>query len=99
MIVAEEIARKKYRIIGKVQGVGLRVWIQAEAQKRNLHGWVRNEADGSVAALLIGSTNTLEKAKLWLREGTLASDVFDTCELVLEPNDLNWDASSGFHIL
>lgn len=41
-------------VTGKVQGVGFRAWTQAEARARGLRGWVRNEADGSVRAVLSG---------------------------------------------
>ena len=43
------------RITGKVQGVSFRVWTRIEAEKLGLNGWVRNEDDGSVRALIVGS--------------------------------------------
>jgi acylphosphatase len=48
-----EIARL-VRITGKVQGVWYRGWTCDEAEQRNLRGWVRNRADGSVEALFAG---------------------------------------------
>ncbi|KQY45807.1 acylphosphatase [Rhizobium sp. Root483D2] len=42
------------RIAGRVQGVGFRFWTRGQAQRLGLSGWVRNEADGSVAALICG---------------------------------------------
>lgn len=42
------------RVTGKVQGVCFRDWARATAEKRGLSGWVRNEGDGSVTALLVG---------------------------------------------
>ncbi|NRB17607.1 MAG: acylphosphatase [Rhodobacteraceae bacterium] len=42
------------RITGRVQGVTFRAWTRSEAEQRGLSGWVRNEPDGSVRALLIG---------------------------------------------
>ena len=48
-----EIARS-VSVTGRVQGVWFRGWTQETALARGLRGWVRNEADGSVAALLIG---------------------------------------------
>jgi acylphosphatase len=42
------------RVRGRVQGVWYRGWTKAEAEARGLSGWVRNEPDGSVAALIAG---------------------------------------------
>ena len=42
------------RITGRVQGVGFRAWTREEAERLGLTGWVRNEPDGSVLALLAG---------------------------------------------
>ncbi|MGF6158180.1 acylphosphatase [Ensifer sp. KUDG1] len=42
------------RILGRVQGVSFRVWTRDEARRLGLVGWVRNEANGSVAALISG---------------------------------------------
>ncbi len=39
---------------GRVQGVGFRAWVEREAKTRNLGGWVRNRADGSVEAVFAG---------------------------------------------
>lgn len=43
------------RISGRVQGVSFRAWALREAEGLGLTGWVRNEPDGSVTALLVGS--------------------------------------------
>ncbi|KQZ93953.1 acylphosphatase [Mesorhizobium sp. Root157] len=42
------------RVTGRVQGVSFRFWTQGEAKRLGLDGWVRNEPDGSVAALIAG---------------------------------------------
>ena len=41
-------------VTGRVQGVSFRAWTKSEAEARGLSGWVRNEADGSVSALIEG---------------------------------------------
>lgn len=43
------------RVTGRVQGVGFRWWVQVEAERRGLRGWVQNDPDGAVSALLIGA--------------------------------------------
>jgi acylphosphatase len=42
------------RVTGRVQGVGFREWTVREAQKCGLEGWVRNQPDGSVKAVIAG---------------------------------------------
>lgn len=44
----------KVHITGRVQGVSFRFWAREEAERLGLKGWVRNEPDGSVAALISG---------------------------------------------
>ena len=48
-------------IRGRVQGVGYRMWAEREAQALGLRGWVRNEPDGSVTALVGGPDEAVEK--------------------------------------
>ena len=40
---------RRYRVSGRVQGVGFRWWTQKVAGEFDLVGRVRNEADGTVA--------------------------------------------------
>jgi acylphosphatase len=44
----------RVRITGRVQGVYFRVWTRDEASRLGLTGWVRNDADGAVSALIAG---------------------------------------------
>lgn len=37
------------RVTGRVQGVFFRSFVEQEAARLGVHGWVRNEPDGSVA--------------------------------------------------
>ncbi len=59
----------KARVTGRVQGVWFRGWTQERARALGLRGWVRNEADGSVTALLAGPEAAVETMLAALHEG------------------------------
>lgn len=56
-------------ISGRVQGVGFRYTMQAEAQRLGAAGWVRNRRDGSVEAQIHGDAETIAALLLWARNG------------------------------
>lgn len=55
------------RVTGRVQGVSFRAWTRDTAIGLGLAGWVRNEADGSVSALLSGGQEAVDAmvGQLW----------------------------------
>lgn len=55
----EAEAARRVRVEGRVQGVGFRYWIESEAGKLGLRGYVRNLTDGTVEALFVGATEDL----------------------------------------
>lgn len=57
------------RITGRVQGVGFRDWTRHEAIRLGLTGWVRNEPDGAVVALLVGSDSAVTSMLDRLHQG------------------------------
>ena len=65
----------RVRISGRVQGVGFRMWTRGEALRFGLSGWVRNEADGSVAALIAGPESAVSTMIERLRRGPTAASV------------------------
>ena len=73
-------------ITGRVQGVGYRDWAVAAGQRLGLSGWVRNRADGSVEALVVGADEAVGRMIEACRRGpTLARvDAVD-----VEPVDLD----------
>ena len=73
-------------ITGRVQGVGYRDWAMVTAQRLGLSGWVRNRADGSVEALVVGDDEAVGRMIEACRRGpTLARvDAVD-----VEPVDLD----------
>lgn len=63
------------QVIGRVQGVFFRDYTRREAERLGLSGWVKNMPDGSVEALLSGSTETVDAMLAWLHEGSPAARV------------------------
>ncbi len=82
-------------IKGKVQGVGYRAWAWTEARELRLSGWVRNEADGSVTALLVGPATSVAVMVDRLRAGPPGASV---TEIVTDEIRLD-DEPSGFTII
>jgi len=60
---------------GSVQGVGFRWYVEREAARLRLHGWVANQADGSVEVVAEGPQDGLEQLVLALWEGPPGSAV------------------------
>ncbi|GLS29872.1 acylphosphatase [Mesorhizobium albiziae] len=80
------------RITGRVQGVGFRAWTLIEAGKLDIRGWVRNEHDGSVTALIAGSGPAVAAMLEQLRQGPAGAVVAD---IATAPADA---APRGFRI-
>ena len=85
---------KRYRVAGRVQGVGFRYFVWREAESIGVDGWVRNRVDGSVEALARGSEDDLERFKRCLEEGPRFSRV--TSVSVTDVADQ--DVAQGFAI-
>jgi len=64
-------------IQGRVQGVFYRQSTKETALRLGLNGWVKNRADGSVAALFEGDKAIVEQAIAWCRQGPAAANVSD----------------------
>jgi acylphosphatase len=63
------------RISGRVQGVWYRAWTAETATRLGLSGWVRNEPDGTVAALFHGPGEIVSAMLDACREGPPAARV------------------------
>ncbi len=52
-----------------MQGVGYRAFVEDEAARRGLIGWVRNRRDGTVEALFSGEASAIEDMIAACRKG------------------------------
>lgn len=84
-------ARAKLIIKGIVQGVNFRYYTEREAQKRKVTGWVRNLADGSVAALLEGEQEDVEAMTQWCHHGPPSAHV---TQVIVQPEEYKGEFSS-----
>ncbi len=71
-------------ITGRVQNVWYRDWLTEQARALGVTGWVRNRADGSVEAVVAGSSDMIAAIVARARQGSPASRVADVS---IEPLD------------
>ena len=64
--------RRRVRAHGKVQGVFFRDSTREEAERREVTGWVKNCADGSVEAVFEGEPDMVEHMVWFVRTGRAA---------------------------
>lgn len=82
---------------GRVQGVGFRAFVEDEATRRELDGWVRNRRDGTVEAAAAGPGEAVGAWVEALRRGPPASRV-DGLDLT-EADEASLDGQAGFTVL
>ena len=75
-------------ISGRVHGVGFRYFVEREAGKRKLEGWVRNCRDGAVEALIAGTPEAVEAMCEACRRGPPAAAVDAVDVREAGPSDL-----------
>lgn len=83
---------KRVVIEGRVQGVGFRDWMVAEAGAMGVSGWVRNRPDGAVEALVQGPTDAVEELLRACRLGPRGAVI-----TAIEEFLTNEVADPGFH--
>jgi acylphosphatase len=76
---------RRFLVRGRVQGVGFRWFVEREARILGISGWVRNNGDGSVEVLAMGSRSQLLGLRSRLREGPRAARVDDVEEAEAKP--------------
>ncbi len=75
--------RKAARAQGRVQGVGFRFFVQTEAKKCHVTGWVKNESDGSVTMEIQGTPEQIETLEERIKKGNGFAKVrqFDSTDI------------------
>ena len=83
--------KKHIKILGKVQGVGYRFWLQAFATRYGVFGWVRNNSNGEVEAFITGDeeiiTNLIEQCYMGPPEAAVE-------KILISDTDEDYDAKS-----
>lgn len=87
---------RRVRITGRVQHVAFRAWTRDQAQRLGLKGWVRNEHDGSVAALIAGPEQAVARMLELLEKGPPAARV---ASVRGEAVDAEANTAAGFSII
>ncbi len=82
------------RILGRVQGVYYRAWVQENAKARQLSGWVRHRGDGSVEALFHGAAGKVQEMAALCGQGPADARV-DALEVIQEGGS----SPRGFDVL
>jgi acylphosphatase len=91
---------RRVTIRGRVQGVGYRAWVEHQAIRLGLDGWVRNRRDGSVEALFAGAEDVVTEMTARCRRGPSAAHVDAVTDQLAQSDDLNLRTpSEGFSVL
>jgi acylphosphatase len=76
--------RRRVIVTGRVQGVGFRQSCHHQAVAVGIGGWVQNNFDGTVEAVLEGEREAVERMLAWMRVGPRGAIVTDV-HVVEEP--------------
>ena len=69
------IQARRFLVYGRVHGVGFRWFVEREAHMLQIAGWVRNNPDGTVEVLAMGTRDQLAGLRSRLQEGPRAARV------------------------
>lgn len=94
MSVPDGTVARRVSVHGRVQGVFFRDSCRHEAEAAGVHGWVRNEPDGSVAAHFEGRLDRVEELVEWCRTGPSRARVRR-----IEVNDVVPSGTTTFQVL
>ena len=79
------VTARRFVVRGRVQGVGFRWFVEREAHMLRIAGWVRNNSDGSVEVLAMGTRDQLSGLRSRLRQGPRAARVDEVDESEANP--------------
>jgi len=83
-------------VSGRVQGVGFRAWVEHEARRRGLNGWVRNRRDGTVEAVFAGAPQAVDDMVARCRAGPRSAAVTEVEVRDGTAADLALSGTDGF---
>lgn len=66
---------RRWFVTGRVQGVGFRYFVEKQASRLGVSGWVRNLDDGRVEIYAVGTPDRLSDLAAALHAGPPMSDV------------------------
>jgi acylphosphatase len=79
---------RRVMIRGRVQGVGYRAWLEHQARRVGLQGWVRNRRDGNVEAVFDGAEDIVARIIVSCRNGPPSARVDDVAEEAASADEL-----------
>jgi len=83
--------RRRVVVRGRVQGVWFRASVAREAEARGVHGFARNQRDGSVLVELEGGPAEVDAVVAWCRIGPPRAEV-----TAVEVTDIATTGGRGF---
>lgn len=86
---------RRYLVSGMVQGVGFRWFVQREARRLEMSGYVKNLHDGRVEVLAVGATEKLAALRQLLERGPVGARVTEVSEQEAAPGQCD---RAGFGI-
>jgi acylphosphatase len=69
------VEARRWLVSGRVQGVGFRWFVEQNAQRLGLRGWVRNQDDGKVQVYATGNPDKLNALAALLYQGPRMAEV------------------------
>jgi acylphosphatase len=81
----KDVEARRFVVRGRVQGVGFRWFVEREAHTLGIAGWVRNNVDGTVEVLAMGSREQIAGLRARLQQGPRAARVDDVAESEAKP--------------